>query len=133
MVIRKHWNKENRKQGLIIDKMVCSNVWGTTRFNFEATTLQSFLADLFLISSDFDIGNLTVIVIFIDIDIDDNTPYLSAKHVEDVKESLEQASVSLFRWFETNLLKSNADKCHFLVSTRSRSKLKCKQVLNKKQ
>ena len=74
-----------------------------------------------------------MIVIFIGIDIDDNTPYLSAKHVEDVKESLEQASVSLFRWCETNLLKSNADKCHFLVNSRSRSKLNCKQVLNKKQ
>ena len=32
-------------------------------------------------------------------------------------ESLERASVSLFRWFENNLLKNNADKCHFLVST----------------
>ena len=31
--------------------------------------------------------------------------------------SLERASVSLSRWFENNLLKGNADKCHFLVST----------------
>ena len=31
-------------------------------------------------------------------------------------ESLERASVSLFRWFENNLLKGNADECHFLVS-----------------
>ena len=23
----------------------------------------------------------------------------------------------LFKWFENNLLKSNADKCHFLVSS----------------
>ena len=67
----------------------------------------NFLADLFLIHSDTDIANFA----------DDNTPYLSAENVEDVIESIERASVSLFRWFENNLLKGNADKCHFLVST----------------
>ena len=66
-----------------------------------------FSADLFLIHRDIDIANFA----------DDNTPYLSAKNVEDVIESIERASVSLFRWFENNLLKGNADKCHFLVST----------------
>ena len=60
---------------------------------------------MFLIHSDIDIANFA----------DDNTPYLSAKNVEDVIESLERASVSLFRWFESNLLKGNADKCQFLV------------------
>ena len=52
-----------------------------------------FLADLFLIHSDIDIANFA----------DDNTPYLSAKNVEDVIESLERASVSLFRWFGNNI------------------------------
>ena len=66
-----------------------------------------FLADLFLIHSDIDIANFA----------DNNTPYLSAKNVEDVIESLERALVSLFRCFENNLLKGNADKCRFLVST----------------
>ena len=66
-----------------------------------------FLVDLFLIHSDIDIANFA----------DDNTPYLSAKNIEDVIESLGRASVSLFRWFENNLLKGNVDKCHFLVST----------------
>ena len=66
-----------------------------------------FLADLFLIYSDIDIANFA----------DDNTPYLSAKNAEDVIDSPERASVSLFRWIENNLLKGNADKCHFLVST----------------
>ena len=62
---------------------------------------------MFLIHSDIDIAKVA----------DDNTPYISAKNVEDVIESLERASVSLFRWFENKLLKGNADKCHFLVST----------------
>ena len=43
-----------------------------------------FLADLFLIHSDIDDANFA----------DDNTPYLSAKSVEDVIESQERASVS---------------------------------------
>ena len=63
-----------------------------------------FLADLFVIHSGTDIANFT----------DDNTSYLSAKKLEDVIESLEGAPVSLCRWFENNLLKSNADKYHFL-------------------
>ena len=31
--------------------------------------------------------------------------------------SLEKASKALFEWFENNLLKSNATKCHLLVSS----------------
>ena len=73
----------------------------------EPLLFNIFLADLFLIHSDIDVANFA----------DDNTPYLSAKNIKDVIESLERASVSLFRWFENNLLKDNADKCHLLVST----------------
>ena len=89
--------------------MACCNVWGTRWLNFGTTSIQKFLEDLFLIHSGIDIANFT----------DDNTPYLSAKNVEHVIESLERASVSLFRWFETNFLKGNADKYNFLVSTSS--------------
>ena len=80
---------ENKEQGLIIhivnDLLLMSGVpqgsiLGPLLFNI-------FLADLFLIHSDIDIANFA----------DDNTPYLSAKNVEDVIESLERASVSLFR------------------------------------
>ena len=87
--------------------MACCNVWVTARLNFGTTSIQLFLVDLLLIHSDIDIVNFA----------DDNTPYLSAKIVEDVIVSLERASASLFSWFENNLLKDNADKCHFLVST----------------
>ena len=59
----------------------------------EPLLFNIFLADLFLIHSDIDIANFA----------DDNTPYLSAKNVEDVIESLERASVSLFRWFGNNI------------------------------
>ena len=63
------------------------------------------LADLFLIHNDIDIANFA----------DDNTPLLSTKNVEKVIESLEPDSVSLFKWFENNLLKSNVSKCHFCL------------------
>ena len=90
--------------------MACCNVWGTARLNFGTTSIQHFLADLFLIHNDIDIANFA----------DDNTPYLSAENVEDVIESIERASVSLFRWFENNLLKGNADKYHFFFVSTSR-------------
>ena len=32
-------------------------------------------------------------------------------------ESFKRTSIPQFRWFEIKLLKGNADKCHFLVST----------------
>ena len=86
--------------------MACYNAWGTTRLNFGTTSIQQFFSRFVFIHNDTDIANFA----------DDNTPYLSAKNVEDVIESLERASVSLFRWFENNLLKGNADKFHFLVS-----------------
>ena len=43
-----------------------------------------------------------------------------ADNVDDLITSLEQASNGLFEWFKNNLLKSNADKCHLLVSTNDR-------------
>ena len=33
-------------------------------------------------------------------------------------DKLEQCSESLFTWFQNNGMKANADKCHFLVSTK---------------
>ena len=34
-----------------------------------------------------------------------------------VVKSVEESSTKLFKWFSDNLMKSNADKCHLLVST----------------
>ena len=65
-----------------------------------------FLADLFLILNDVDIVSYT----------DDNTPYVIGYDMNGVIPSLEKASTALFEWFENNLLKSDAGKCHLLVS-----------------
>ena len=62
------------------------------------------LADLFLIHSDIDTENFA----------DNNTPYLPAKYLEDIIESLVRDSLSLFRWLENNLLQGNAHTCFFL-------------------
>ena len=51
---------------------------------------------------------------------DDNAPYMIADDVDDLITSLEQTSNGLFEWFKNNLLKSNADKYHLLVSADGR-------------
>ena len=66
-----------------------------------------FLVDLFLILNDLDIASYA----------DGNTPYVIADDINGVITSLEKASKALFEWFENNLLKSNADKYHLLVSS----------------
>ena len=63
-----------------------------------------FLIDLFFIVENIDIASYA----------DDNTPYISAN---EVILSLERATDTLFKWFSDNVMKSNADKCHLLVST----------------
>ena len=51
---------------------------------------------------------------------DENTPYIIADNMDDLITSLKQASTGLFKWFKTNLLKSNAEKRNLLVSTNER-------------
>ena len=65
-----------------------------------------FLADLFFILNDVDIASYA----------DDNTPYVIADDISGVITFLGKAPKALFEWFENNLLKSNTDKCHLLVS-----------------
>ena len=73
-----------------------------------------FLADLFFILNDVDIASYA----------DDNTPYVIANDINGVITSLVKASKALFEWFENNLLKSNANKCHLLVSSSDAVNLK---------
>ena len=64
--------------------------------------LTFFLENLFFIVDDMNIASYA----------DDNTPHIVANTVDDIIESLEQASDKLFDWFKQNLYKNNADKCH---------------------
>ena len=63
--------------------------------------------DLFFISNKIDIANYA----------DDITPYTSSNDVNRLIQSLEEASKQLRKWFDDNLMKSNPEKCHLLVST----------------
>ena len=73
-----------------------------------------FLIDLFFIIEDTDIASCT----------DDNTPYVIADNIDGVIKSLEEASKIIFKWFNDNLMRINADKCHMLVSTNNTVKIK---------
>ena len=55
---------------------------------------------------------------------DDNTPYATANDIHILIASLEEASKSLFTWFDNNLLKSNADKCRLLVCSNEKVTIK---------
>ena len=55
---------------------------------------------------------------------DGNTPYVIADNIDGIIKSLEEASESLFKWLNYNLMKINADKCHLLVSTNNTVKIK---------
>ena len=72
-----------------------------------------FLADLFLVLNDVDVANFA----------DDNTPFTSANNIDDLIDSLEKASSSLFKWFKDSLFKGNPDKCHLLVSSNEKTKI----------
>ena len=53
----------------------------------------------------------------------DNTPFTSANNIDDLINSPEKASSSLFKRFKDNLFKGNPDKCHLLVSTHEKPKI----------
>ena len=101
----------NRKQRTQVNKTYSS--WLEIVFGvpqgciLDPLLFNIFLADLFFILNDVDIASYA----------DDNTPYVIADDINGVITSLEQTSKALFEWFENNLLKSNADKCHLLVSS----------------
>ena len=71
------------------------------------------LANLFLVLKNVDIANFA----------NDNAPFTSANNIDDLIDSLEKTSSSLFKWFEDNLFKGNPDKCHLLVSANEKTKI----------
>ena len=73
-----------------------------------------FLADFFSIVNSTDIANYA----------DDNTPYATANDIDSLIASLEETSKFLFTWFDNNPMKSSADKCHLLVSSKEKVAIK---------
>ena len=102
-----NYDLSNRKQRTKVNRTYSSRseiVFDVTQGSILVQLLLNiFLADLFFILKDVDIANYA----------DDNTPYVIADDNNGVIASLEKASEALFEKVENNLLKSNADKCHF--------------------
>ena len=73
-----------------------------------------FLEDFFFTVNSTDIANYD----------NDNTAYATVNDVDSLIALLEEVSKSLFTWFANNLMKSNADKCHFLVSSNEKVMIK---------
>ena len=67
-----------------------------------------FIYELFLFTNDIDIATYPA----------DNTPYATSSKTNLAIVKLQQCSGSLFTWLQNNGIKSNAGKCHFLVSTK---------------
>ena len=65
-----------------------------------------FLADLFFVIKDIDIGSYA----------DESTPFIVENDIDSVIASLEQVSDALLNWFINNRLKNNVDKFHVLLN-----------------
>ena len=108
-----HDNQSNRKQRTKINSSYSSwheIILGVSQGSILWPLLFNiFLIDLFFIIKDFDIASYP----------DGNTPYVSANNMDGVAKSLEEASTKSFKWFSDNLMKSNANKSHLLVSANS--------------
>ena len=49
--------------------------------------------------------------------------FTPVNNIDDLTDSLENASSSLFKWFKNNLFKGNPDKCQLLFSTNEKTKI----------
>ena len=81
-----------------------------------------FMFDIFFTVNEIDFSSYA----------DDNTPFVSGDRIEDVLDSLENASLKLFDWFSNNQMKANRDKCHLLTSSTDSIAIKIKdnEILN---
>ena len=73
-----------------------------------------FPEDLLFIVNSMDIAKYS----------DGNTPYAIGNDIDSLIASLEEASKYLFTWFDNNLIKINADKCHLLATSNEKVTIK---------
>ena len=85
----------------------------TSGLNFDSLLFNIFLVDLFFTLNNTEIENHA----------NGTTPYTAPDTIDHLIESLEKSSKDLLQWLHNNLMKSNLDKCHFLVSSREKIKM----------
>ena len=61
---------------------------------------------------------------------DDNTPFFAGDDLNDAILKLQNASKTLFKWFNDNQMKANPDKCHFICSVKASIMAENKQIRN---
>ena len=63
---------------------------------------------------------------------DNNTPFFVGDDLNDIILSLQNASKTLFKWFNDNQMKANPDKCHFICSSSVKTSItiEIKQIRN---
>ena len=81
------------------------SILGPLLFNID-------MADLFECIDDADIANFA----------DDNTPFAMEKDIDMVITKLEENSMKLFEWLETNMFKANPGKSHLILSSNDTTK-----------
>lgn len=75
--------------------MTWSCFWNIIKIDNGSTFIQQFFGKLFFITDDINIPSYA----------NDNTPNMSAKTIDEVIESSQQAANTLFNWSKDNLLK----------------------------
>ena len=66
-----------------------------------------FLCDLFFVMNNVDFASYA----------DDNSPFFVGRDLDDVISILQNASKTLFQWFNDNQMKANPDKCRFICNS----------------
>ena len=87
-------------------------IWCTAESILGPLLFDIFLADLFFTLNNKEIADYA----------DDTTPYAVSDN-RDLMSSLEKPLEDLLKWIDDNLIKSNPNKCHLLVSSCEKIKI----------
>ena len=101
----------NRKQRTKINSEFSS--WEETLFGVPQGSILRHLifnislCDLFLMKNDVEFASYA----------DDNTPLFVGDDLDNITLKFQNASKTLFKWFNGNQMKANPDKCHFICNS----------------
>ena len=101
----------NRKQRVRVNDSY--SLWQDILFGIlEGSILVPLLFNIFLANLCFTFNNIEIANY-----PDDTMSYAVSDNIDDLISSLEKSSKDPAKWFDGNLMKSNPNKCHLLVSS----------------